>query len=344
MRLTSPVSGPVSQYPPGTDRGIVGTCSKPINSRAPKARGRVGPTVRRWGALATAGCHSRQRHRCRFTFVNAAGTTIPYSADAGAVPALPVVLRDGFPRLRTADPAPDQADHCQQGDARSGRAGGGTTVGTDASANFAIEPDTITVRATKTCSPTTPATGPPTARSWRRGLRRHDDPQREEHVSGTGQDDGDRRAVHFRAAGLREDRRGRGRFTWPNGTTSATLTVVCRSGANPPPVVYQRQGAPATVDITNFGCAAGVFPASVRLSYLGQDQTGDGTIVPTASRPMDLHRRCRRSHHPRPARQLFRWHRHHPAELQLGRRGVQDGDSGERQQRGRQCGSRARPG
>ena len=282
--------GPVSQYPPGTDRVIVGTCSKPINS--PCAEGEWVESGQQSGGGALSpppGVTLANVTGVRFTFVNAAGTTIPYSADAGAV-ALPVVLRDNF--RASGQPIQPQTRLTIANKATPAAVvqGGGTTVGTDASANFAIEPDTITVQATKNMFADN-------AGNWTANGK-----------IVAGEDSGVTMTLNVKntSAGpvktmvIDEPSTSapqdfakidvvKGRFTWPNGTTSATLTVVCRSGANPPPVVYQRQGAPATVDITNFGCAAGVFPASVRLSYLGQDQTGDGTIVPTASGQLDLH-------------------------------------------------------
>ncbi|MEI6623929.1 MAG: isopeptide-forming domain-containing fimbrial protein, partial [Actinomycetes bacterium] len=138
--------GPVTAYPPGTDRVVVGICTKPIGS--PCTGGdwieaeQSGP-----GPFPTPGATPLTSVTgVRFTFKNSADAKIPYSADGGSV-GLGVQLRDTYrnsgqpiepqSRLTVTDLAKPEAIDAL----------GVSTFGQNVSAAFAILPNTVSVQA-----------------------------------------------------------------------------------------------------------------------------------------------------------------------------------------------------
>ncbi|MFZ4670228.1 MAG: isopeptide-forming domain-containing fimbrial protein, partial [Microthrixaceae bacterium] len=77
------------------------------------------------------------------------------------------------------------------------------------------------------------------------------------------------------------------RVTFPTGATEATLTVTCRSGANPAPVTLT--APPTKQSVTSLGCDPGVFPASVSVSFVGVTGGTTPNIAIKAAASLELH-------------------------------------------------------
>ncbi len=78
------------------------------------------------------------------------------------------------------------------------------------------------------------------------------------------------------------------RVTFPAGAQLGTLSVTCRSGADPAPVLLT--SPPATQSFTNLGCDPGVFPASVEVEFVGLEPDGQTpTIAIRAAGSLELH-------------------------------------------------------
>ncbi len=78
------------------------------------------------------------------------------------------------------------------------------------------------------------------------------------------------------------------RVTLPSAADEAVLTVTCRSGGDPAPVTLT--APPTKQSITSLGCAPGVFPASVSVSFVGIASDGvTPTIAPKAAGSLELH-------------------------------------------------------
>ena len=282
--------GPVQAYPPGADRITVGVCTKPIGN--PCADGEwieSAPQSGNGPFSPPGGTPLGSITGVRYTFTNNGGAPIPHSADAGLVE-LGVQLRNTFRNNNQPIQPQTRLTITNEAVPTVITVGDEPINGPKVTANFAIEPDTIRVQASKNMFADNAGT-------W--------------NANGAivvGQDSGitmnlgaknisagpvktlviDEPSINAPQEFSKIDTT-KGRFTWPTGATQATLEVACRSGASPAPVVIQRQGAPATVPIDSFGCAPGVFPASIKLTYLGQTQGGDGTIVAGSGAQLDLH-------------------------------------------------------
>ena len=80
-----------------------------------------------------------------------------------------------------------------------------------------------------------------------------------------------------------------GRFTWPAQATSATLAVECRSGSNPSDQTFTNNPFSAkTQDITDFGCANGVYPSKISITFAG-GTASNPLIESGATAGLDLH-------------------------------------------------------
>jgi uncharacterized repeat protein (TIGR01451 family) len=77
------------------------------------------------------------------------------------------------------------------------------------------------------------------------------------------------------------------RINFPAGATQATVTVDCRSGADPADVVLT--APPRSVTLADLGCDAGVFAGSVVVVFRGADGSGTGLIEPAAAGSLELH-------------------------------------------------------
>ena len=77
------------------------------------------------------------------------------------------------------------------------------------------------------------------------------------------------------------------RVTFPTGATEATLTVTCRSGADPAPVTFT--APPTKQSVTSLGCAPGVFPASVSVAFVGITGGTTPSIAIKAAGSLELH-------------------------------------------------------
>ena len=285
--------GPIGSYPPGTDRVTIGVCTVVAANGCTGAAPNTHFTAEESGPgpfAPPAGIALSAITYVSFTFVSSTGAKIPYSATQGVVH-VGVQLRDKVrstgaliqpqtPTRITNTATPSAVNHL-----------GATTVGTPVSAQFTIQPDTITVGLTKTMYADNNGT-----------FTRNGDIV-------LGYDSGismGLTAKNLSAAPVRTLRitepsptaansefakidATNGRFTWPTGATEAILSVVCRSGADPANVTFARAGAPATVTIDDFGCGTGISPESITLTYLGQDAKGDGTIASNASGTLDIH-------------------------------------------------------
>ena len=281
--------GPVT-YPPGANEVTVGVCTRPIGSPCTAAQW-VSATYTGPGPFAAPGGTALAAITgVQFTFANQANTVLPYSADQGTAQ-LGLALRDTYrsggqtisPQtpLRITNQAVPSA---VQLDSPT------VTTGSAASAVFTVQPDTVSVQATKTMFADNSGSwsanghivvGENSGLTMKLGAKNTSaGPVKtlviaEPSVSAP---------QEFSKIDLDE-----GRFTWPSGATSATLTVTCRSGANPAPVVIQFAGAPSTVPIADFGCATGVAPEGVTLTFAGVDVDGNGTIAPGTTGTFDVH-------------------------------------------------------
>ncbi len=78
------------------------------------------------------------------------------------------------------------------------------------------------------------------------------------------------------------------RVNFPAGAQRATLTVTCRTGADPAPVLLT--SPPVTQSRTSLGCAPGVFPESVRVEFVGLESDGQTPTIPAkAAGSLELH-------------------------------------------------------
>ena len=285
--------GPIVSYPPGADRVVIGVCTlTAVNACTGGA-----PDTTFTGELSgngpftpPTGVALADITYVSFTFVNSLGATIPYSGTQG-VAHVGVRLRDtvrstGLPLqpqtpLKTTNLAlPSALD-----------AGEVITTGVAASAIFTIQPDTVSVVATKSLYADNAGTwtkngdivvGQDSGVSMRVGVTNASagpvrtltivEPSPSAPTSEFAKIDADQ-----------------ARFTWPAGATGATLAVVCRSGASPAHKAFVNSNPAATIAIASFGCAAGVAPASITLSYTGVNVGGEGTIAAGANSYLDIH-------------------------------------------------------
>ncbi|MFN8125008.1 MAG: hypothetical protein U0R64_00635 [Candidatus Nanopelagicales bacterium] len=281
--------GPVTSYPPGTDRVIVATCTKPTATPCADGEWEESTPQSGTGAPLTppVGVDLADVTGVRYTFLDQGDQVIPYSPTQGQVE-LHVELRDT--ERTSGDPIQPQSKlrirNCASPSAVDS---GDTTAGANACANFDIIPDLVAIGATKKIFP---------------------DQNGDYTQDGTivvGQDSGvsmtitgkNNAGLPFNTMDLIEPSVGspsefdkidatKARFTFPTGATEATLKVTCRSGADPADVVYTKPPSPNTVNVTDFGCVPGVYPGTVSVRFRGESG-GDGTIEPGATGTLQIH-------------------------------------------------------
>lgn len=286
--LTS--AGILEAYPPGADQVYVDLCLVPI-ANAPCADGdwtTVGPQS---GAapltLDDGGNTLADVVGVRYRFSNSGGTDLPFSADGGRV-AFGLELRDTL-RATGAELNPSTSqriDNCATPTVVE--ASTDETVGTDACARYTILPGSSVVGATK---------------------KMFSDSDGNWAADGNivvGQNSGVTMAITAtnRSAfpvplmqiaepspsALNEFSKidvTAARVNFPAGATQSTVSVDCRSGADPADVVLT--APPTSVTLTDLGCEAGVFPGSVVVAFRGADGTGAGLIEPSAAGSLELH-------------------------------------------------------
>ena len=284
-------AGRVTRFPAGADRVVVDVCTKPIGS--PCVGGEWVSSSPQSGAvpltLALPGSVSAgDVTGIRYRFSASGGTDLPYDADDAPI-AFDVTLRD---RLRSTgvDINPTTAQSVQNCASPSlTNAAAASTTGAPACAPFTINPSSAATVATKSLF--SDANG-----DWA--------------ADGTvvvGQNSGvsmkitGSNASAFPVPIMRIDEPSasspgefsklditKARITFPSGATEATLTVTCRSGADPAPRVFT--APPTVVSVNALGCADGVYPATVSVQFKGEAPgTLDPLIAPKAVAALELH-------------------------------------------------------
>ncbi len=256
--------GPVQAFPPGTDRVIVEVCFPPVGS--PCGDGDWVSSLEQAGPnLVPPTGNLDAATGVRYRFVNSTGAAIPFSPDAGSV-STTVKLRDT--NRSTGDKIePVQkltVDNCASPSLL--QANGESATGPKACSPFSVLPNGVVVEGSKTIFPDNNG-------SFRRNG-----------FVVVGQDSGVSMKITVKNAsqvpvgtlsviepapgsGAEFDKIDvtKGRLIWPRGATDATMTVTCRSGADPAPVSIAKTSG--TQALPDFGCDPGVAPASVRVDF-----------------------------------------------------------------------------
>ena len=281
--------GPVVSFPPGTDRVVVDVCLKAAGETC--ADGEWQSSDPQMGPALTppAGVDLGDVTGVRYRFTNATGATIPFSVDQGQVQ-LAVKLRNT--NRTTGDPIEPptrlRVDNCAD---PSLVYDGTTSSGTAACTPFSIQPNAVSVAGSKTMFPD--ANGSYSANG----------------LIVVGQNSGvsmgitatNNSSVPVGTLGISEPATTgaefdkinvtKGRITWPNGATSAAVTVTCREGASPPLQLLAKTSSPQNLvfpDGTNLGCATG-FPAQVAVVFASANAGDPPAIPPTAVGGLQLH-------------------------------------------------------
>jgi uncharacterized repeat protein (TIGR01451 family) len=281
--------GPIATYPAGADRVIVGVCTKAIGTPCTNDWTESGQLSGSGPFTPPGGVALADITGLQFTFLSVSGDPLPFSADQGQID-VGLELRDTYrsngapvqPQTRlviTNEVTPEAIVD-----------GGGSTTGPKADANYAIDPDTIVVQATKNMYADNSG-------NWKTNgnIVVGENSGLTMTLKATNQSSGPVKTLVIdepSPSAVQEFDKidlTKARFTWPAGSTTATLAVVCRSGASPAPVVFQKATSPATVYVNDLGCEPGAFPGSVRMTYLGEDGSGNGTIESGADGQLDLH-------------------------------------------------------
>ncbi len=269
--------GTVLRFPNGADQVVVDVCTTPIatpcalDSDWTSSSAQTGPDL-----TLPDGVDAGTVTAVRYRFSASGGAALPYDATPAQV-RVDVRLRDTY-RTSGAAITPTSNERISNCATPSLVAVSGVATGTDACTPFTIQPDSVTVGATKTMY------SDPTGSYTSGG------------VVVVGQDSGVsmRIAAQNNAAFAVPIMRivepspsvvtdwdkltvERGRFTFPAGATIAKLTVDCRTGADPAPTTFTRPPSPTTVTLASLGCAPGVGAASVAVEFTGYDA---GTSTP----------------------------------------------------------------
>ena len=286
--LTS--AGILEAYPPGADQVFVDLCLLPV-ADAPCAEGdwtTVGPQSGTAPfTLSDGGNTLADAVGVRYRFSSSSGADLPFSADGGRV-AFGLELRDTL-RSTGAELNPSTSqriDNCAT--PRVVEASSTETFGTDACDRYTILPGSSVVGASKKMF--SDGDG-----NW----------AADGHIV-VGQNSGVTMAITAtnRSAfpvplmqiaepspsALNEFSKidaTKARINFPAGATQATVSVDCRSGADPADVVLT--APPTSVTLTDLGCDPDVFPGSVVVVFSGADGSGAGLIAPSAAGSLELH-------------------------------------------------------
>ena len=268
--------GPTVTLPPGADQVSVQYCTSP----APCTSFTAGPFVPGPAIALPDGVDPATVTGVQFVFKNSTGTTLPVSSTAASVP-IDLKLRDtvrssGLPLNPTT---PLTQANCASPSGTDPVLG--TVAGGDACANFTIQPGSASLGMSKAFFPDAGGTfssngtavagqnSPVTAVSTAQNTSAFPVPNLTivEPSTLAPNDFADVDTSNLR-------------LVFPTGATKAVVTVTCRSGANPVPVTVTPP--PTTANLASTGCAAGIAPASVAVTYTG-------TIAAKASAQLGVH-------------------------------------------------------
>ncbi|MCX5203473.1 DUF11 domain-containing protein [Streptomyces sp. NBC_00237] len=279
--------GPVSRFPAGADRVRVLVCTKPTKTPCGPGEFVAGPIGPGPGVTLPPGVSPDRITGVQFEFTAASGAKLPYDPTGGQV-AIDVVLRD---KLRETGapidpPTRQEVRNCASVSAKDATVG--TVAGPEACASHDILPNIATVQGTKeyfsdtsgdyrengtaligTKPPVSMVVGARNTASFPVATLTITEPS-DSAASEFDKFDASKMAVEF-----------------PQGATSATLTVVCRDGSKPAPV--QLSPAPGRQDLPNTGCPPGNPPKQVSVTFRGTDAKGSGTIASNALGRLSLH-------------------------------------------------------
>ncbi|MEU5218781.1 DUF5979 domain-containing protein [Streptomyces sp. NPDC020807] len=272
--------GPVTRMPAGADRVTVLVCTKPPGNRCAESEWVAAPATAGPDLSLPAGVSAGQVTGVRFEFTDSTGAALPYDATGAAVP-MQVKLRR-TERTSGAQISPATREtirNCADSSVKDA-ASRFTVIGVPGCADHDILPNVATVDLDKLFFPdnrgdftqngtvihgeTSGATAQLTATNnspFAVSSLTLTEP------SGSAANEFEK----FDVTKVKVD--------FPDGATSATLTVTCRDGSVPAPVTLANP--PASQVRTSTGCPAGSPPKRISLTYKGE-QNGAGTIKPGA--------------------------------------------------------------
>ncbi|MAT60355.1 MAG: hypothetical protein CMH41_01665, partial [Micrococcales bacterium] len=276
--------GPITKWPAGTDTVVVGVFISGAWQESPPTTDSGPFSVPGGGALSDV-------TGVRFTFSAADGSRLPYSAEEGAVQ---IDLQLRAKNRSTDTPIEPTSSETVRNCATPAAVDTGdqTTTGTQKCKKFTIIPSTVKVAPTKDIFPD----------------------QNGDYTQDGGIVIGQDSGVSMKMTAKNESAFAvgtlqivepsqdpdypsdfdkidveSGRFTWPAQATSAILAVECRSGSNPSDQTFSNNPFSAkTQDITDFGCANGVYPSKISITFAGGTATNP-LIESGATAGLDLH-------------------------------------------------------
>jgi len=285
-------AGTVEAFPPGADRVVVEVCTLAVGTPcgfgdwivgSPQA----GPALTLPNAVAASAVTG-----IRYRFLNSGGGLLPYATTPSEV-RVPVVLRDTL--RSTGDPInptnTEQVTNCAVPEAKP--PGPFWVVGAATCATYAILPGDVRVGATKELFADSngdyrPSGAVVAGESSGVSMR----------ITATNNSAFPvalMRVTEPSPSTLSEFAKiavDRGRITFPPGATSATVEVTCRSGANPVPQTYPRPTTGSVVNLATLGCATGVAPASVAVTFTATGAGGAPLLPPGGAGVLELHGRA----------------------------------------------------
>ncbi|MCB0919865.1 MAG: hypothetical protein KDC39_14990 [Actinobacteria bacterium] len=278
--------GPVTDWPAGADQVLVGVCTG-----FPCATWTYGTATSTTGPYTPpGGVALGDITGVSFEFSDSGGADLPYSADFGSVD-LGLQLRDDYRSGGEINPDTTiDLENCLTPQATN--ADDETTSGDDACAPYQIIPDVIVIDPEKSIFPD------------QDGDYSQDGALVQGYEGGVSMIMTAENTTPFpigtltlvepsqsTASDFDDIDVETGRFTWPDGAETATLSVECRSGGNPADEMWTNPPSSGTVDFTaaRLGCDAGVYPDKITMTFVGVDGALNGLIPTGAIAGLDLH-------------------------------------------------------
>lgn len=282
-------AGTVDVFPPGADQVVIEVCTLAVGTACGfgdwiEGAPQPGPAL-----SLPAGVAAEDVTGIRYRFADSGGALLPYSTTPSEI-RVPLVLRDtlrstGAPLNPTST---EQVTNCAVPEARP--PGPFWVVGAAECATYAILPGDVRVGARKELFPDsngnylpsgTVVAGQSSGVSMRItatndsafpvALLRIAEP------SPSALSEFDKLSVD------------RGRLTFPDGATEALVEVTCRSGGDPAPLTVERPTVGDVANLASLGCASGVAPASVTVTFAATSPTGDPLLLPGGAGILELH-------------------------------------------------------
>ncbi|WP_035795014.1 DUF5979 domain-containing protein [Kitasatospora mediocidica] len=279
--------GPVTAMPKGADRVTVLVCTKPPGSACGDSEWVRSPAVPGPALSLPAGVSAAQVTGVRFEFTDSTGRALPYDAGGAKVP-MQVKLRD---TRRTGGAKIDPAGrttvtNCAEPSVKDA-ASRFTIIGVPGCATHDILPNIATVDLEKRFFPDN-----------RGDFTQNGTAVRGEHSGATAQLTAGNSAPFAVATLTITEPSGSAvsefdkvdadklKLDFPDGATSAVLTVTCRDGSTAPAVTLANP--PKSHTLASTGCPAGSPPRRISVTYSGE-RNGAGTISPGASAGLAVH-------------------------------------------------------